>query len=64
MGTEKSKKYDDNILREVIRFEVDPKMFEYDECDDELVERFSTLGSYKPTYHDIVTACRNMIQCA
>ena len=47
-------------LKELVRFEWNPDYFSNDNSDDNLYERLVISGSYRPTYHDLVTACRNI----
>ncbi len=48
-------------LKELVRFEWNQDYFNNDNSDDNLYERLVISGSYRPTFHDLVTACRNML---
>ncbi len=48
-------------LKKLVRFEWNQDYFNNDNSDDNLYERLVVSGSYRPTYHDFVTACRNML---
>ena len=48
-------------IKKLVRFELDPEIFT-EESDLDLYEDIVFTGTYKPTYQDLVTACKNMIE--
>lgn len=50
---------DDEMIKKIVRFEVDPGLFH---PDNEDLANYLITGSYIPTYEDLVAACINMIQ--
>ncbi len=48
-------------LEKLVRFEWNQDYFNEDNSTDDLYERLVISGTYRPTYHDLVTACRNML---
>ena len=53
---------DVEMLKALVRFEVDPAMFTDDAADDNTFEAEKYKGTYKPTYQDLTVACENMIK--
>ena len=53
---------DVEMLKALVRFEVDPALFSDDATDDDIFEPEKYKGTYKPTYQDLTVACENMIK--
>ena len=54
--------YDSKDLRAIVRFEVNPNVFETDNEDEELFNADNYNGTYRPTYQDLKVACENMLK--
>ena len=54
--------YDSEMLKKLVRFEVDPIFFTEGHQEEEIFDLEKYVGSYKPTYQDLVVACENMIK--
>ena len=53
---------DSEKLRQIIRFEVDPAPFGEDTDENPFFDVDKYKGSYKPSYKDLVVACKNMLK--
>ena len=53
---------DSEKLRQIIRFEVDPALFGEDTEENPFFDVDKYKGSYKPSYKDLVVACKNMLR--
>ena len=54
--------FDAKDLKAIIRFEVNPTVFETDNEDEELFNADNYNGTYRPTYQDLKVACENMLK--
>ena len=53
---------DSEKLRQIIRFEMDPAPFREDTEENPFFDVEKYKGSYKPSYKDLVVACKNMLK--
>lgn len=53
---------DSEKLRQIIRFEMDPAPFRKDTEENPFFDVEKYKGSYKPSYKDLVVACKNMLK--
>lgn len=53
--------FDSDILKKLVRFEVDPSLYSPYNEDAELRKFDNFRSTYRPTYQDLVVACRNML---
>ncbi len=53
---------DSEKLKQIIRFEMDPAPFREDTEEDPFFDTDKYRGSYKPSYKDLVVACKNMME--
>ena len=54
--------FDAKDLKAIIRFEVNPTVFETDNEDEELFNADNYNGTYRPTYQDLKVVCENMLK--
>ncbi|WP_029318851.1 sel1 repeat family protein [Butyrivibrio sp. AE3004] len=54
--------YDANDLKAIVRFEVNPALFETDTENEEFYNVDNYRGTYRPSYQDLRVACENMLK--
>ena len=52
---------DEKLLKEIIRFEIEPDYFDHEEDEESVFDNPFFSGCYKITCDDLVAACQNMI---
>lgn len=54
--------FDAKDLEAIVRFEVNPNVFETENEEEELFNADNYIGTYRPTYQDLKVACENMLK--